>query len=32
MTYFGTPGMIAQGTGDTKLFAPQAYGEIVDES
>jgi phenylalanyl-tRNA synthetase beta chain len=32
MTYFGTPGMIAQGTSDTKLFAPQAYGEIVDES
>lgn len=32
MTYFGTAGMIAQGTSDTKLFAPQAYGEIVDES
>lgn len=32
MTYFGSPGMIAQGTSDTKLFAPQAYGEIVDES
>lgn len=31
MTYFGAPGMIAQGTSDTKLFAPQAYGEIVDE-
>lgn len=32
MTYFGTAGMIAQGTSDTKLFAPQAYGEIVHES
>lgn len=32
MTYFGTPGMIAQGASDTKLFAPKAYGEIVDES
>jgi phenylalanyl-tRNA synthetase beta chain len=32
MTYFGTPGMIIQGTSDTKLFAPKAYGEIVDES
>lgn len=32
MTYFGAPGMIAQGTSDTKLFAPQAYGEIVDDS
>lgn len=32
MTYFGTTGMITQGTGDTKLFAPQAYGEIVDDS
>lgn len=32
MTYFGTPGMIAQWNSDTKLFAPQAYGEIVDES
>lgn len=32
MTYFGTPGMIAQGTSDTKLFAPQAYWEIVDDS
>lgn len=32
MTYFGTPGMITQGTSDTKLFAPKAYGEIVDES
>jgi phenylalanyl-tRNA synthetase beta chain len=32
MTYFGTPWMIAQGTSDTKLFAPQAYGEIVDDT
>lgn len=32
MTYFGTPGMIAQGASDTKFFAPKAYGEIVDES
>lgn len=32
MTYFGTAGMIAQGTSDTKLFAPQAYGEIVDDT
>ena len=32
MTYFGSPGMIAQGTSNTKLFAPQAYGEIVDDS
>lgn len=24
--------MIAQGTSDTKLFAPKAYGEIIDES
>lgn len=32
MTYFGTPGIITQGTSDTKLFAPKAYGEIVDES
>lgn len=32
MTYFGTAGMITQGISDTKLFAPQAYGEIVDES
>jgi phenylalanyl-tRNA synthetase beta chain len=32
MTYFGAPGMITQGTSDTKLFAPKAYGEIVDES
>lgn len=32
MTYFGTPGMIAQGASDTKFFAPKAYGEMVDES
>lgn len=32
MTYFGTPGLITQGTSDTKLFAPKAYGEIIDES
>lgn len=32
MTYFGTTGMITQGTSDTKLFAPQAYGEIIDNS
>ena len=32
MTYFGTPGIITQGTSDTKLFAPKAYGEIMDES
>ncbi len=32
MTYFGTTGMITQWISDTKLFAPQAYGEIVDDS
>lgn len=32
MTFFGTPGIITQGTSDTKLFAPKAYGEIVDTS
>lgn len=30
MTFFGTPGVIVQGLSDTKLFAPKAYGEIVD--
>lgn len=30
MTFFGTPGVIAQGVSDTKLFAPKAYGEMVD--
>jgi phenylalanyl-tRNA synthetase beta chain len=32
MTFFGTPGVITQGVSDTKLFAPKAYGEIVDDS
>ena len=30
MTFFGIPGVIIQGVSDTKLFAPKAYGEIVD--
>lgn len=30
MTFFGTPGSIIPGVSDTKLFAPKAYGEIVD--
>ena len=32
MTFFGTPGIITQGNSDTKLFAPKAYGEIIDSS
>ena len=32
MTFFGTPGMITQGTTDTKLFSPNAYAEIVDDA
>ncbi|MBP7822844.1 phenylalanine--tRNA ligase subunit beta [Candidatus Gracilibacteria bacterium] len=32
MTFFGMPGVITQGVSDTKLFAPKAYGEIVDKS
>lgn len=32
MTFFGMPGNIVQGTSDTKLFAPKAYGEILDDA
>lgn len=32
MTFFGTKGNIIQWTSDTKLFAPKAYAEIVDDS
>lgn len=32
MTFFGTRGMITQGASDTKLFAPHAYWEIVDDN
>lgn len=29
-TFFGTAGAIRQGMGDTKLFAPHAYAEMID--
>jgi phenylalanyl-tRNA synthetase beta chain len=32
MTFFGTNGSIIQGISDTKLFAPKAYGEILDDA
>lgn len=31
MTFFGISGDIIQGASDTKLFAPKAYGEIIDQ-
>ncbi len=32
MTFFGEQWVIRQGDSDTKLFAPKAYGEILDKS
>lgn len=31
MTFFGIRGNIVQGSSDTKLFAPKAFAEIVDD-